>query len=485
LQEIGCAGMSAPDPYCPPTFAVPNGRPGPLALWRSIRNPIYGWSKEVFEGGVYRAALPGAPLVVGDPALAAEILIERSEDFPHGELLNRLFTPIWGRGIFVAEGADWRWQRRAAAPAFRPTQMAMLAPVMRRAAEAILLRWRDGAPIDLQAEMRRLTLQILFDAMLSGGEDFPDRDEASRQVDAFIGRVGRIVPTDALPMPAAWRPSVEARGGRPAAYMRARVAAMIARRRRQSLQRGDLVDMLMAAEDSETGRKMDDELSRDNLMGFIAAGHETTAFALSWALWITAVHAPTRHRLLAEIKAVTQGGPVEGAHLDRLHFTRQVIQEAMRLYPAAVAITRAAMRDTELGGYSIRRGAPILVAIYALHRLADFWELPHAFDPDRFEPGSRAGRSPGLYLPFGAGPRSCMGASFATTELMVALATLVRGARLQPDAGRPPQIAIRLGGVVARNGLWATPEPTRGNLATNASPPAGSDSDGALKSSLS
>lgn len=123
---------------------------------------------------------------------------------------------------------------------------------------------------------------MLFDAALSGGEDFPDREQATRQIDAFIGGVGKILRSDVMPLPERWRPSVEKRGGAPAAFMHERVGAMVARRRREERPRGDLVDLLMAARDPETDRKMDDELVRDNLMGFISAGHETTAYALAW-----------------------------------------------------------------------------------------------------------------------------------------------------------------------------------------------------------
>ncbi|HEY0116583.1 MAG TPA: cytochrome P450, partial [Allosphingosinicella sp.] len=295
--------------FVPPSFPLPTGRPNIVASLRSVRNPVLGWSPEIFEGGCYRSRLPGAPLIIADPELAAEVLTERPDEFVHGPLLNRIFAPIWGRGIFTAEGADWRWQRRAAAPAFRPARMARLAPIMTAAAEATLRRWREGEAVDLQEEMRRLTLQVLFDAALSGGEDFPDKDEASRQIEAFIGGVGQVVPTDVLPIPARWRPSTERRGGAPAAYMRERVGAMVARRRALHQAggeaRGDLVDLMMAAKDPETGQQMDDELLRDNLMGFIAAGHETTAYALAWSLWILASHPQTRRRLLGEVEAVT------------------------------------------------------------------------------------------------------------------------------------------------------------------------------------
>ena len=449
--------MTVPEPVRLPAFGAAKARPGLRDLWRSMRNPVLGWPASVFEGGVYRSRLPGAPLVIGDPDLAAEILVERSDEFPHGDLLNRLFAPIWGKGIFIAEGADWRWQRRAAAPAFRPAQTHMLAPLMRRAAEERLRTWRPDIPIDLQEETRRLTLRILFDSLLSGGADFGDLDDATRRIDAFIAGVGRIGPADVLPIPGRWRRSAASRGGAPAAYMRSRIDAMIARRRAEGVPRGDLVDLLMSAKDDESGREMDDSLLRDNLMGFIAAGHETTAYALAWASWLVASHPDVRDRLLAEIHDVTGGAPVEGGHLDRLVFARQIIQEAMRLYPAAVAISREAARDTEIGGHRLRRGALVLVAVYALHRLPGYWERPEAFDPGRFAPGAQAKPMAGLYLPFGAGPRSCMGAAFAATELVVALATLVRAFRLEPDSARPPRLAVRMGGAVAGGGLWAIP----------------------------
>jgi cytochrome P450 len=397
-----------------------------------------------------RSPYPGGPLIVSDPAMAAEVLVEKARDFPRGERINRLFRPVWGRGVFVAEDEAWLWQRRAGAPAFRPAQMSGLVPIMHAAAEAVLEGWRGGRRIDLQAEMRRLTLKVLFDAALSGGEDFPDQAEASRQIEAFITRVGRFMPTDFLPMPDRWRPPTVGRGGKAAAFVRAHVDAMVARRRREGGSRGDLVDLMMSAVDPVTGEAMDDALVRDNLIGFIAAGHETTRFALAWALWLVACHPATQARLLAEIGGVAGAEPVGGRHMEQLVFTRQVIQETMRLYPGATALARTAARDTTVGGRPVRRGQLVLIAIYALHRRADIWERPEVFDPDRFAPGRQDARPPLAYQPFGAGPRACMGAAFAMTELTAVLATLVRGARLAPEPGRPVQVATRMGATVAR-----------------------------------
>jgi cytochrome P450 len=449
--------MARPEPaFIPPALPSSRRTPGPIAALRSIRSPVLAWPEQVFDGGLVRSPYPGGPVIVSDPALAAEVLVEKARDFPRGERINRLFRPVWGRGVFVAEGEAWLWQRRAGAPAFRPAQMAGLVPIMRAAAEEVLEGWRGGRRLDLQAQMRRLTLKVLFDAALSGGEDFPDRREASRQLEAFISGVGRFMPTDFLPMPDRWRPPTGGRGGRPAAYVRAHVDAMVARRRREGGPRGDLVDLMMSAVDPQTGETMDDGLVRDNLVGFIAAGHETTSFALAWALWLITSHPATQARLLAEIEAVAGDEPIGGPHLEQLAFTRQVIQETMRLYPGAVALVRTAARDTSIGGRKVRRGEMVLIAVYALHRRADLWERPEAFDPDRFAPGRQAGRPAFAYQPFGAGPRACMGAAFAMTEITTVLATLVRGARLTPEPGRPVQVATRMGAAVARDGLWVS-----------------------------
>jgi cytochrome P450 len=442
--------------FIPPAIFPPKKPPGLIEAVRSIRTSIDAWPAQVFEGGFYRSPYPGAPLVVSDPAMAAEILKDKAEDFPRGEIINRLFRPVWGRGVFVSEGDEWRWQRRAAAPAFRPAAMAGLVPFFRRAAERTLASWAGGEVINLHDEARKLTVNALFDAVLSGGEDFPDKAEAGLQIDAFVAGIGRFQATDFLPMPNSWRASTERRGGKPAAYIRAHVGAMVARRRREGRGGGDLVDLLVSATDPETGRQMDDELLRDNLVGFIAAGHETSAYALSWALWLVASHPPTERRVLAEIEEVAGEAPIDASHVERLAFVKQVIQETMRLYPGAVIIARTAARNTSVGGHHVRRGEIVTIATYALHRRADIWSSPNVFDPDRFSPDKQTERAPFAYLPFGVGPRVCMGAAFAMTELITAFATLVREVKLMADPDRPIEIDLRLLGLVARGGMWMT-----------------------------
>jgi cytochrome P450 len=440
----------------PPAIHPPAKPPGLRASLRAVRTAIDGWPAGIFAGGVYRARYPGSPLIVSEPALATEILVERADEFPHGELFDRLFRPVWGRGIFVSEGAEWRWQRRAAAPAFRPAQMHALAPVMARSAAAVVAQWRAGVPVDLHQEMRRLTLQLLFDALLSGGADFPDKAETSRHVQAFLDRVGQFRLADFLPMPDRWRGSTAGRGAAHAAYLRAGIDAMIARRRSEAEPGSDLVALLMAAEDPDTGQRMDDALLRDNLLGFIAAGTDTSSFALAWALWLVAHHPEVEARLLAEIADVAGDAPISPKHVGRLRYTHQIIRETQRLYPGAVALARTAAHGCVLGGRTVRRGTLIQVATYALHRRPDLWAHPERFDPDRF--ADEAPRPlPGAYHPFGAGPRTCIGAAFAMTEMIVALATLARTVRLVGDPARPVRLGVRLGALVSQGGMWMIP----------------------------
>jgi cytochrome P450 len=422
------------DAAASPRFEPPHPVPLERALpWRvlpaAMRNPIEAWPRALFEGTSWRPPFPGAPIFLTDPAAVRAAMVDHAEDFPHGHLWRRILHPAWGDGLVAVEGADWRWQRRAAAPAFRAAQMAALAPRMRAAAEAALARWRTAdQPIDVAVETGRIAFDVILDTILSGGEDF-ERTGTESRVRAFLNqleyrRLSYLFLPDRAHAGRRNQPAPEA------VQLRADVDRMIARRR-TAPPRGDLVDLLLGATDPETGRPMDDALLRDNLLGFILAGHETSAVTLGWALWLAARHASTGERIRTEVEAVTGGGPIGPEHVERLTFTRQVIQETLRLYPPGYQLTRVCTRDVEIDGRRIRAGTRILIPVYALHRHRDHWHDPDAFDPDRFAPGTPA-PDRHLYMPFGAGPRICLGAAFAMTELVTVLATLVRAARFTP-----------------------------------------------------
>ncbi|HEY3949555.1 cytochrome P450, partial [Phenylobacterium sp.] len=215
--------------------------------------------------------------------------------------------------------------------------------------------------------------------------------------------------------------------------LRADVDAML-RRRRAAPPRGDIIDLLLAAHDPETGEAMDDETLRDNLLGFIVAGHATSSVALTWATYLAGAHAPTAARLRAEVAAVAGAGPIGPEHVEELVFTRQVVCETLRLYPPGFQLYRVCVREAVVGGHRFKPGDKVLIPVYALHRHRRFWRDPDVFDPDRFAPGEPM-PDRHLYMPFGAGGRVCLGAAFAMTELVVILATLMRGADFSVKPG--------------------------------------------------
>jgi cytochrome P450 len=221
------------------------------------------------------------------------------------------------------------------------------------------------------------------------------------------------------------------------------VDRMVARRRAQA-RRDDLVDLLMQAQDPETGRRMDDDLLRDNLLTFIGAGHETTALALTWSLYLLGSHPPTAARVRAEVAGVAGEASITHEHVERLAFTRQVIHEAMRLFPSLPLMSRMCGEDTEAGGLAVKKGTFIFIPIYAIHRHRRLWRDPDVFDPDRFGAEESAARHRFAYLPFGGGPRVCIGQTFAMIEAVAILATLVRGAALEPDPGHRIRPMVRV-----------------------------------------
>lgn len=433
--------------FIPPTITPPDA-PLPYfhALWKLLDNPIEAWPREVYEAPFYERGNDRQRfLYAADPAMLKDILLDKMAAFPKDWMFRRVTTPALGEGLLTAEGEAWRWQRRAAAPGFRPDNVAAMTPAIVQAAEAALARWRErgeGARLDVATEMTAITFQVILDTLLSGGEGI-DAPAAARAITDYLETLGKINVPDLLQWPTWSRVALAPRGYRAMVFLKAMVDRMVARRRREPA-RGDLVDLLMQAEDPETGRRMDDGLLRDNILTFIGAGHETTALALTWSLYLLGRHAPTRERVRAEIAAVAGAASLTQAHVEQLTFTRQVVQETMRLYPSLPLVSRMCAEDTEAGGHPVKKGTFVFIPIYALHRHRLLWRDPDAFDPDRFGPEESAGRHRFAYLPFGGGSRVCIGQGFAMTEAVAILATLVRGATLEPDPGHRIRPVMRV-----------------------------------------
>ena len=433
-----------PNPRPKPPGVVPPDQPLPYfhALWKLIDNPIEAWPRAVYEEPFFHR---GDFLYAVDPAMLKDILLDKVDAFPKDWMFERVTKPALGEGLLTAQGEAWRWQRRAAAPGFRPDNVAAMTPVMSAAAEAALARWRDmgdGARLDIATEMTSITFQVILDTMLSGGEGI-DAPAAARRITDYLETLGGINLADLLQWPTWTRIALAPRGHRAMVWLKAMVDRMVARRRNQP-PRGDLVDLLMQAEDPESGRRMDDELLRDNLLTFIGAGHETTALALTWALYLLSVDPATAERVRAEVAAVAGDAAITHDHVERLVFTRQVIHESMRLYPSLPLMSRICAEDTVAGGHPVKKGTFVFLPIYALHRHRRLWRDPDVFDPDRFSPQESAGRHRFAYLPFGGGPRVCIGQTLAMIEAVAILATLIRGARLEHDPGHKIRPVMRV-----------------------------------------
>lgn len=395
--------------------------------------------------------------MVMDPASLRHILKDGLANYPKSRATKNMLRPAIGDSLFVAEGAHWHWQRRAAAPVFAMRNITNLAPMMSAAAAASVARLeRAGGQADLYEEMVTATFEVISDVTFSGDAGF-DRAEMHAAIDAYVEQTGKVSLLDLFGVPA-WVP----RPGRvfsTGSLRRMKSVAdnvIDARRDQPGSGRGDLLDLLLDGSDPETGRRMTTAELRDNLLTFIVAGHETTALTLSWALYLCAFDERVQARARAEAETLLEGRVATAADCANLPYTRQIIDEALRLYPPAAMLARTAQAPDELCGREIRAGDTVLIPIYALHRNALLWDRPDAFDPDRFADPAAIDRF--AYLPFGAGPRVCIGASFAIQESVIMLATLLSRFRFKRVPGRDPHPVMILT-LRPEGGVWLDIEP--------------------------
>ncbi len=391
--------------------------------------------------------------MVMDPGANRRIFKDALENYPKSDVTKLILGPAIGDSLFVAEGAHWRWQRRAAAPVFAARNVEALAPVMRTAALAACTRLaaQKGQAVDLHQAMVTATFEVISDVTFSGDEGF-DRAAVHRAIDAYIAQTARLSLLDVIGAPS-WvpRPSRLVSAGAMRAMKRMADGAIHARRRTGPRPVPDLLDLLGEGADPETGRRMDTAELRDNLLTFIVAGHETTALTLAWALYLLAFDPAIQDRARTEAKAVLGERTADIADLPRLGFVRQIIDEALRLYPPAAFLSRTALAADTLCGREVRPGDTVMLPIYALHRNHLLWPDPHRFDPDRFADPKAIDRY--AYLPFGAGPRICIGASFALQEAVIILATVLARFRFSAIAGRQPKPVLILT-LRPEGGVW-------------------------------
>ncbi|MRG93894.1 cytochrome P450 [Polyangium spumosum] len=369
---------------------------------------------------------------------------------------------LLGDGLLTSEGALWKRQRRIAQPAFQKQRIAAFADVMVRAADELVDGWmrrpRPDAPVDVASEMMRLALRIVTETLL--GTDVPiDAAATAEALDLILEDVRKGV-TRILKIPRGVPTPDNRRFHAAVAVLDREVLRIIEHRRKAPGGGTDLVSMLMAARDPETGEGMTDRQLRDEVMTMFAAGHETTANALAWTFYLLSTHPDVRRRARAEIGRVTEGRLPDFKDLGALDLVGRVFQESMRLYPPAWMISRRAADDDVIGGYSIPSGSLVFLSPYVTHRHPSYWENPEGFDPDRFAGGALARMPRFAYFPFGGGARQCIGSSFAMVEGTLVLATILRRVRLDLVPGQTitpePGITLRPRGSIQ---MRVVPEP--------------------------
>lgn len=425
--------------------------PGPTGflsslIYRPGRDPLTFFTSLVRTHGplVHLQSTGEHVYVVTDPRHVRDILVTQQRKFKKGRGLERS-KALLGEGLLTAEGQDHLRQRRLIQPAFHKERIASYASAMTQYAARTSARWRDGATLDIDAEMMQLTLGIvgktLFDTEVEG---------LTREVGEAMSAIMNSFWLRMLPFADALEklPIPSLRRAREARETLDRIIyALIAERRRDPRDRGDLLSMLILAQDEENqGRGMTDRQVRDEAITLFLAGHETTANALAWTWYLLSQSPEVEARLHAEVDRL---GHAPGlADLPALSCVEQVVTESMRLYPPAWLIGRRALEPYQLDEYTVPKGAIIITSPYITHRDPTRFPEPERFNPDRWTPEFKASLPPFAYFPFGGGTRRCIGEQFAWTELILVIATLARDWKLRLVPGHPvvpqPVVTLRL-----------------------------------------
>ena len=369
---------------------------------------------------------------------------------PHPSM--QILKPVAGDGLLTSDGDFWRTQRRLAQPAFHRTQIAGFARTFVEATQARFDGWagaaRSGKVLALDEELMALTLEIagktLFSIDLAG---------ASQQVGAAFDNANRIItqlssePFALYTLRLPFWPSTRS------LYKNTRrmeevVYGIIQERRQAGEQKADLLGMLMEAQDETSGERMSDRQLRDEVLTLMIAGHETTSVLLAWLFFLVDRHPEVQARLEEEVDRVLAGRAPSMDDLPKLAYTRQVVDETLRIRPSAYILTRWAQEADVVCGYGVPAQSALTLCPYITHRLPEFWPDPERFDPENFAPGKEAERPRYAYLPFGGGPRQCIGNSFALTEAVLITAAIVQRFRVRVDPAHPgaldPQITLRM-----------------------------------------
>lgn len=374
-----------------------------------------------------------------DAQFSHEILVKQAAHFQkdHNYTDDQKGMALFlGSGLLTSNGDFWKRQRKLVAPALHTRRIEAYAQAMVAYSQDQLKGWRDGATLDISAEMNRITMRIVARTLFNA------------DIEAEVNRVAwamtvfqDLMTSATYALLPSWLPTPLALRGRKARReLDMLVYGMIAQRRASGEDKGDLLSMLLLAE-TEDGARMTDQQARDEVVTLFLAGHETTANALNWTWMLLAQHPAVEARLHAELDSVLGGRAPELTDLKRLPYTEMVVREALRLYPPAWVYSRAAAQDMTIGDFHIPQGAVVSVHTYALHRNPALWDDPDVFRPERFSPENEDALPRFGYLPFASGPRVCIGQAFAMMEAQLVLATVAQQYRLALAPGQQVRVA--------------------------------------------
>jgi len=425
-MELARQPLVPPSPPRAPADMTALGRMSAMRV-----SMIASWGQRAYEEDIIRGRFFGrSSFILNTPDAIRHVLVDNYENYTRTPAAIRVLRPVLGEGLLIAEGRAWKHQRRTLAPAFTPRAVAPLVPHMIAVTDETVAKLQAacGGPVDLREAMQRMTLEIAGRTMFSFGMD---RHGAALRdfVMEYGERLARPHFFD-LVLPLGWPSPQDVSRARFRKRWTHFVGTLMSERRGAGKNEGapprDLFDLMGAARDPETGEAFTDEQLGDQVATMILAGHETTATALFWSLYLLALDPATQEELAAEVAGATVNGAPE---LEQLKFTRAVVDETMRLYPPAFLIARsAAARDT-IAGMPVRMNDTVLVAPWLLHRHEKLWRDPNAFIPRRFMPPAPP-PDRFAYLPFGVGARVCIGAHFALVEATLALAKIVGAFRI-------------------------------------------------------
>lgn len=387
---------------------------------RDPLNRLSGYAREY--GDVVQLRLLHMPaMLISHPRLIEQVLVTRGAQFSKSIDLRQT-RMLLGDGLLTTEGERWRRARRGLQPAFHHARVAGYGRIMSESARQVMADWRDGETRDLRPEMTRLTLRSVTRSLF-GADLAKEENEIGRGIDALfhlfdiLSAWAYLLP-NYLPTPAHLRALAAMR------RLDRLIARIIVERKARPQPGDDLLGLLLEMAAGENGRG--DRVVRDHLMTLLVAGHETTSAGLTWIWYLLARHPEAVHKLEEELEQVLGGRAPAVEDLAKLSYTERVVTEAMRLYPPAWMMGREATADTEIGGYRVANGTTLYLSPWIVHRDPRFFPDPERFDPDRWTEEFSRGLPPFAYFPFGGGPRRCIGATFAQTEAVLALATIAQ-----------------------------------------------------------